>query len=178
MTQSGHSSSRHAGLPLSTYVASSTPVAGSTTQGDRNLNLPHSEHIFCQRKRPFAPGNSPLAQRIAALHTFMLWRGGAETALSSTLVTRHLVPGVGRSDMASKKKKMLERNGSPLWGWSVGAVLVTAVMFLGYRTVQTEPHLKAVQSELDSAKDEAVRAKSGAADSNKSPKTPVKARKR
>jgi len=30
-------------------------------------------------------------------------------------------------------------------------VLVAAVIFLGYRTVQTEPHLKAVQSELDSA---------------------------
>ena len=66
--------------------------------------------------------------------------------------------------MASKKKKMLERNGLPLWGWTVGAVLVTAVIFLGYRTVQTEPHLKAVQSELDSAKKEAVRAKSGAAE--------------
>ena len=59
---------------------------------------------------------------------------------------------------------MLERNGLPLWGWTVGAVLVTAVIFLGYRTVQTEPHLKAVQSELDSAKKEAVRAKSGAAE--------------
>jgi chromosome segregation ATPase len=57
--------------------------------------------------------------------------------------------------MASKKKKMLERNGLPLWGWTVGAVLVTAVIFLGYRTVQ---------SELDSAKEEAVRAKSGAAE--------------
>jgi len=66
--------------------------------------------------------------------------------------------------MASKKKKMLERSGLPLWGWTVGAVLVTAVIFLGYRTVQTEPHLKAVQSELDSAKKEAVRAKSGAAE--------------
>jgi len=66
--------------------------------------------------------------------------------------------------MASKKKKMLERNGLPLWGWTVGAVLVTAVIFLGYRTVQTEPHLKAVQSELDSAKEAAVRAKSGAAE--------------
>jgi predicted nuclease with TOPRIM domain len=54
--------------------------------------------------------------------------------------------------MASKKKKMLERSGLPLWGWTVGAVLVTAVIFLGYRTVQTEPRLKAVQSELDSAK--------------------------
>ena len=59
---------------------------------------------------------------------------------------------------------MLERNGLPLWGWTVGAVLVTAVIFLGYRTVQTETHLKAVQSELDSAKKEAVRAKSGAAE--------------
>ena len=59
---------------------------------------------------------------------------------------------------------MLERNGLPLWGWTVGAVLVTAVIFLGYRTVQTEPHLKAVQSELDSAKEEAVRAKSRAAE--------------
>jgi predicted nuclease with TOPRIM domain len=57
--------------------------------------------------------------------------------------------------MASKNKKMLERNGLPLWGWTVGAVLVTAVIFLGYRTVQ---------SELDSAKEEAVRAKSGAAE--------------
>jgi hypothetical protein len=66
--------------------------------------------------------------------------------------------------MASKKKKMLERNGLPLWGWMVGAVLVTAVIFLGYRTVQKEPHLKAVQSELDGAKKEAVRAKSGAAE--------------
>jgi chromosome segregation ATPase len=66
--------------------------------------------------------------------------------------------------MASKKKKMLERNGLPLWGWTVGAVLVAAVIFLGYRTVQTEPHLKAVQSELDSTKEEAVRAKSGAAE--------------
>ena len=61
--------------------------------------------------------------------------------------------------MASKKKKMR----LPLWAWTVGAVLVTAVIFLGYRTVQTEPHLKAVQSELDSAKEAAVRAKSGAA---------------
>ena len=75
-----------------------------------------------------------------------------------------MVPGVGRPDMASKKKKIFERNGLPLWGWTVGAVLVTAVIFLGYHTVQTEPHLKAVQSELDSAKEEAVRAKSGAAE--------------
>ena len=52
----------------------------------------------------------------------------------------------------------------PLWGWTVGAVLVAAVIFLGYRTVQTEPHLKAVQSELDSAKEAAVGAKSGAAE--------------
>jgi len=59
---------------------------------------------------------------------------------------------------------MLERNGLPLWGWTVGAVLVAVVIFLGYRTVQTEPHLKAVQSELDGAKKEAVRAKSGAAE--------------
>jgi len=51
----------------------------------------------------------------------------------------------------------------PLWGWTVGAVLVAAVIFLGYRTVQTEAHLKAVQSELDSAKEAAVREKSGAA---------------
>jgi hypothetical protein len=58
---------------------------------------------------------------------------------------------------------MLGRN-SPLWGWTVGAVLVTAVTLLGYRTVQTDRLLNAVQSELDSAKDEAVRAKSGAAE--------------
>jgi hypothetical protein len=34
--------------------------------------------------------------------------------------------------MASKEKKILERTGLPLWGWAVGAVLVIAVILLGY----------------------------------------------
>jgi Resolvase, N terminal domain len=56
-------------------------------------------------------------------------------------------------------KKMLERNGLPWWGWTVGAALVTAVIVLGYRTVETEQQLRAVQSEMDSVTEDGVQAK-------------------
>jgi predicted nuclease with TOPRIM domain len=70
--------------------------------------------------------------------------------------------------MASKEKKMLERTGLPLWGWAAGAVLVIAVILLGYRTVEAERELKAAQSEMDSAMEAGVKAKSEAADEGKS----------
>jgi hypothetical protein len=70
--------------------------------------------------------------------------------------------------MASKEKKMLERTGLPLWGWAAGAVLVIAVILLGYRTVEAERELKAAQSEMDSATEAGVKAKSEAADEGKS----------
>jgi hypothetical protein len=65
--------------------------------------------------------------------------------------------------MASKEKKILERTGLPLWGWAVGAVLVIAVILLGYRTVEAERQLKAAQSEMDGAMEGKVKAKSEAA---------------
>jgi hypothetical protein len=43
--------------------------------------------------------------------------------------------------------------------WAVGAALVTAVIVLGYRTVETEQQLRAVQSEMDSAAEDGVQAK-------------------
>jgi predicted nuclease with TOPRIM domain len=70
--------------------------------------------------------------------------------------------------MASKEKKMLKRTGLPLWGWAAGAVLVIAVILLGYRTVEAERELKAAQSEMDSAMEAGVKAKSEAADEGKS----------
>src|SRR4029453_15849739 len=70
--------------------------------------------------------------------------------------------------MASKEKKMLERTGLPLWGWAAGAVLVIAVILLGYRTVEAQRELKAAQSEMDSAMEAGVKAKSEAADEGKS----------
>jgi predicted nuclease with TOPRIM domain len=70
--------------------------------------------------------------------------------------------------MASKEKKMLKRTGLPLWGWAAGAVLVIAVILLGYRTVEAERELKAAQSEMDSAMEAGVKAKSEATDEGKS----------
>ena len=49
------------------------------------------------------------------------------------------------------KKNIGERKGLPLWAWAVGAVLSAAVIALGYRTVQTEQRLNALESELGSA---------------------------
>jgi chromosome segregation ATPase len=52
---------------------------------------------------------------------------------------------------------MLERVGAiPAWVWIVGAVLVIAIIFAGYRVVQTQHRLQTVRSELVSAKDEAA----------------------
>jgi hypothetical protein len=50
--------------------------------------------------------------------------------------------------MVSKKK-----NGEslPLWSWAVGATLAATVIVLGYRTLQTEQRVNAVETELDSA---------------------------
>jgi len=62
------------------------------------------------------------------------------------------------------KRKMPSRIGLPLWGWTVGVVLVAAVVFLGYRTGQTEQHLKRLRNELVSAKEEAVHTQSDAAE--------------
>ena len=48
---------------------------------------------------------------------------------------------------------MLERTSAiPAWAWIVGAVLVIVSVFAGYRMVQTQQHLVAAQSELESAK--------------------------
>lgn len=58
----------------------------------------------------------------------------------------------------------LKRNSLPLRGWIVGAVLISAVVVLGYRTQQTVQHLKAVQGELESTKEQAAHAKSEAAE--------------
>jgi predicted nuclease with TOPRIM domain len=63
---------------------------------------------------------------------------------------------------------MLKRTGLPLWGWAAGAVLVIAVILLGYRTVEAERELKAAQSEMDSAMEAGVKAKSEATDEGKS----------
>ena len=40
----------------------------------------------------------------------------------------------------------------PAWAWIVGAVLVIVSIFIGYRVVQTQQHLAAAQSQLESAK--------------------------
>ena len=40
----------------------------------------------------------------------------------------------------------------PVWAWIVGAVLVIVSIFIGYRMVQTQQHLAAAQSELESAR--------------------------
>ena len=40
----------------------------------------------------------------------------------------------------------------PAWAWIVGAVLAIVSIFAGYRMVQTQQHLVAAQSELESAK--------------------------
>jgi hypothetical protein len=45
----------------------------------------------------------------------------------------------------------------PTWAWIVGAVLVIVSIFTGYRMVQTQQHLAAAQSELESAKQAAGR---------------------
>ena len=46
----------------------------------------------------------------------------------------------------------------PAWAWIVGAVLVIVSIFAGYRMVQTQQHLAAAQSELESAKQAAEKA--------------------
>ena len=46
----------------------------------------------------------------------------------------------------------------PAWAWIVGAVLVIVSVFIGYRMVQTQQHLAAAQSELESAKQAAEKA--------------------
>ena len=46
----------------------------------------------------------------------------------------------------------------PAWAWIVGAVLVFVGIFAGYRMVQTQQHLAAAQSELESAKQAAEKA--------------------
>ena len=66
--------------------------------------------------------------------------------------------------MAVNKKTMPPRIGLPLWGWTVGAVLIIAVVFLGCRTWQTEQDLETLRKELVSAKEEAVHARSDAAE--------------
>ena len=45
-----------------------------------------------------------------------------------------------------------EDSAPPAWAWIVGAVLVIVSIFLGYRVVQTQQHLAAAQSQLESAK--------------------------
>ena len=40
----------------------------------------------------------------------------------------------------------------PAWAWIVGAVLVIVSIFIGYRVVQTQQHLAAAKSQLESAK--------------------------
>ena len=47
----------------------------------------------------------------------------------------------------------------PAWAWIVGAVLVIVSIFTGYRIVQTQQHLAAAQSELESAKQAAEKVK-------------------
>ena len=48
---------------------------------------------------------------------------------------------------------MPERSSAtPAWAWIVGAVLAIVSIFVGYRMVQTQQHLAAAQSELESAK--------------------------
>ena len=48
---------------------------------------------------------------------------------------------------------MPERSSAiPAWAWIVGAVLAIVSIFAGYRMVQTQQHLVAAQSELESAK--------------------------
>jgi hypothetical protein len=66
--------------------------------------------------------------------------------------------------MVSKKNTMLQTTGLPLWGWAVGAALVIAVAVLGYRMLKTEQQLKAVQTEMDSATEDSITAKSDAAE--------------
>src|SRR5262245_28954019 len=44
------------------------------------------------------------------------------------------------------------RNAIPAWAWVVGAVLVIASVFVGYRMVQTQQHLAAAERELEIAK--------------------------
>src|SRR5262245_37801121 len=44
------------------------------------------------------------------------------------------------------------RNVIPAWAWIVGAVLLIASVFVGYRIVQTQQHLTAAQRELEIAK--------------------------
>ena len=46
----------------------------------------------------------------------------------------------------------------PAWARIVGAVLVIVSVFIGYRMVQTQQHLAAAQSELESAKQAAEKA--------------------
>jgi hypothetical protein len=65
--------------------------------------------------------------------------------------------------MPSRKKKVLERSGLPLWVWMIGGVLVVSVSVLALLAVQIGQHLRAVQIEVQSAKEEAIRAKSTAA---------------
>jgi chromosome segregation ATPase len=61
--------------------------------------------------------------------------------------------------MATEEQKMPERiSAPPAWAWIVGAVLVIVSIFIGYRIVQTQQHLAATQSELQSAKQAAEKA--------------------
>jgi septal ring factor EnvC (AmiA/AmiB activator) len=47
---------------------------------------------------------------------------------------------------------------APAWAWIVGAVLVIVSIFIGYRIIQTQQHLAAAQSELESVKQAAEKA--------------------
>jgi hypothetical protein len=58
--------------------------------------------------------------------------------------------------MVSKKRSIGERKVLPIWAWAVGAVLAAIVIALGYRMVQTEQRLDALESELGSAEHDAA----------------------
>jgi heme/copper-type cytochrome/quinol oxidase subunit 3 len=69
-------------------------------------------------------------------------------AVSKRLGQQDTIPVV---KWEGRNKKMPERTSAiPAWAWIVGAVLVFVGIFAGYRIVQTQQHLAAAQSELES----------------------------
>ena len=83
-------------------------------------------------------------------------QGSAQVTLAwpPARLTRHMPIIAGREE-----QKMPERGSAiPAWAWIVGAVLVIVSVFIGYRMVQTQQHLAAAQSELESAKQAAEKA--------------------
>jgi peptidoglycan hydrolase CwlO-like protein len=56
-----------------------------------------------------------------------------------------------------EKEKMLERKSAmPIWVWIVGAVVVIGLIFIGYRMIRIQHHLKTANTKIERKLDQAT----------------------